>query len=145
MDIPVPLPVFLALCDHREKSGAMQEIHEMAGEALREWLAAQEQRAAAARQPGAMLGYQWKGLFLPAGTVLRAVLDGASIHAIVEGSRIVFDGRQVSPSEFVNAPGRTVRNAWTSIWILFPQQSVWKLADDCRQDAPRRRRGAAGK
>jgi myosin-crossreactive antigen len=91
-----------------------------------------------------MLGYQWKSLFLPAGTVLRAVLDGENTHAIVEGNHVVFDGKQVSPSGFVNTGGRAVRNAWTSIWILFPQQSVWKLAADCRDDAPRRERGAAG-
>jgi hypothetical protein len=138
MNNPIPFPLFMALCDHKEKSRSSQEIQEMAGEAIREWLAAQEQRALAAHQPAALLGYQWKSLFLPDGTILRAVLSGKQVHAIVEGNCIVFDGKPVSPSGFVNAVGRTVRNAWTSIWILFPQQSVWKLAADCRDSAPRR-------
>jgi hypothetical protein len=111
MDIPVPLPVFMALYEHRETSGARQEIREMAGEAIRERLAAQEQRASAAHQPAAMLGYQWKSLFLPAGTVLRAVLNGENTHTIVEGNHVVFDSKQVSPSAFVNTGGRAVRNA----------------------------------
>jgi hypothetical protein len=145
MTIPIPFPLFMALCDHKEKIRSRQEIDDMAGEAIREWLAAQEQRAAAAHQPSALLGYQWKGLFLPDGTILRALLNAKNVHAIVDGNRIVFDGKQVTPSGLVNAAGRAVRNAWTSIWILFPQQSVWKLAADCRDSAPRRQRSAAGR
>lgn len=145
MSIPIPFPLFMALSDHKGRSRSRQEIHDMVGEAIREWLAAQDQRASAAHQPDAMLGYQWKSLFLPNGTILRAVLKGKSIHAIVEGNDLVFSGERVSPSGFVNAAGKTARNAWTSIWILFPQQSVWRLAADCRDGAPPRRRGDAGK
>jgi hypothetical protein len=145
MNIPIPFPLFMALCDHKEKTRSTQEIQDMAGEAIREWLAAQEQRASAAHHPDAMRGYQWKCLFLPAGTILRAALNGKQAHAIVEGDRIVFDGKHVSPSGFVNADGRTARNAWTAIWILFPQQGVWKLAADCRSSAPRRQPGSAGR
>lgn len=142
MHIPLPFPLFMALCNHKEKSRSTQEINDMAAEAIREWLAAQEQRASAAHQPAAMLGYQWKSLFLPDGTILRAELNGRSVHAVVEGSRVLFDGRQVSPSRFVNAAGSTVRNAWASVWVLFPHQCIWKRAADCRDSAPRRPRRA---
>jgi hypothetical protein len=142
MDVPLPLPAFMALCEHKEKTGSRLQIHEMAGEAVREWLAAQKQRARAARAPAALSGYQWKDLYLPHGTLLRAVLNGHNIHAHVEGDSIVHDGNKVSPSQFVNAAGTTVRNAWTSVWILFPQQSVWKRADDCRVARASRKRSA---
>jgi hypothetical protein len=45
MHIPIPMPVFLELCDHREKTGCKQEIFEMAGAAVREWIAAQERKS----------------------------------------------------------------------------------------------------
>lgn len=132
MDIPVPLSLFLALCNHQEQTGARQEISEMAAEALGEWLAAQAQRIKAAHAPAAMRGYQWKDVFLPHGTVLRAVIEGNNHHATVEGDKVMFNGEPVSPSQFVNSVGRSVRNAWNVIWLLFPQQSKWKRAADCR-------------
>jgi hypothetical protein len=142
IDIPVPLAQFRALCQHKEKTGSRQEIHEMAEEAVREWLAAQAQRASAAHQSAAMKGYQWKDVFLPDGTVLRTVLEGRNVHATVEGDTVIFNGRTVSPSRFVNSAGKTVRNAWTAIWLLFPHQSIWKLANDCRAHRPGRIRTA---
>lgn len=130
--VPLPISIFMALCEHKSKTGTSQLVEEMAAEAVRDWLAAQEQRVRRAHAPAAMAGYQWKDVFLPHGTVLRAVMEGRSVHATVEGDTIVFNGQAVSPSRFVNTDGRTVRNAWTVVWLLFPQQSTWRRADDCR-------------
>lgn len=130
--VPIPLSMFMALCEHKDKTRSPQLVEEMAAEAVRDWLAAQAQRARAAHAPAALSGYQWKDVFLPHGTVLRAVIEGRCIHAKVSGDKILFDGQPISPSRLVNTEGSTVRNAWTVIWLLFPQQSIWRRAKDCR-------------
>jgi hypothetical protein len=133
MDIPVPLPVFLELCEHREKTGCRQEISELAGLAIRAWLATRANEGGSCRNASAMSGYQWKELFLPAGTMLRTAFKGRNFNATVEGDCIIFNGDAVSPSEFVNAPGGVGRNAWRVLWLLFPDDSAWKLASTCRE------------
>jgi len=52
---------------------------------------------------------------------------GKRYHAAVEGGDILFDGRKVTPSEFVHAPGGAARNAWQLVWILFPNEAAWLL------------------
>jgi hypothetical protein len=133
MHIPIPMPVFLELCDHREKTGCKQEIFEMAGAAVREWIAAQERKSTQSSSPPPLNGYQWKDAYLPSGTILRTVYKRQTHHAIVEGDSIIFDRRSVSPSEFANAFGGAVRNAWKVIWVLLPGESDWKLASTLRQ------------
>jgi hypothetical protein len=86
-------------------------------------------------------GYQWKGLFLPCGTVLRTSFKGRNFQATVDGDCVMFDGRAVSPSEFVNAVGGTARNAWRAVWLLFPDEKIWRIAATCRDalgQTPRR-------
>jgi hypothetical protein len=135
MDIPVPLEIFMALCRHREQTGCKEEIWQMAGAAMRDWLQLQQQLASASCN-----GYQWKNLFLPHGTLLRSVIKGQSFHASVSGDCVMFEGKRVSPSGFVNAHGGAARNAWKAIWLLFPGHARWRLAANCRPAAPARRR-----
>jgi hypothetical protein len=58
--------------------------------------------------------------------------------AQVGGERILLENQPVSPNEFANIPGCARRNAWTTIWLMFPGEHEWKRADDCRPQ-PRRR------
>ena len=92
-------------------------------------------------------GYQWKGLFLPDGTVLRTVFKGKNHHCRVEGDQILYEGQARSPSGFVNAVGGVRRNAWKSVWLLLPDSKHWQLADRLRARrhpvAPRRAAQAA--
>lgn len=96
-------------------------------------------------------GYQWKDLFLPSGTVLRTVFKGRHYLATVQEASIIFEGRDVSPSEFVNAVGGSSRNAWQVLWLLFPNEKIWRLATACREaidqarKRPRRPRNPGGK
>jgi len=129
IDVPVPIPVFQQLCDYLDSQPRRLEISAVAGIAIKEWL----EGASAPRDVRSLLsGYQWKGLFLPSGTVLRASFKGRSQQAAVQGDAIIFDGRAVSPSEFVNALGGTNRNAWRAVWLLFPDEKIWRLAATCR-------------
>lgn len=140
MSVDVPLDVFMAICAHREKTGCKQEIFEMAGAAITQWLAAQQ--SPGSNGSTARNGYQWKGVFLADGTVLRTVFSGRNYHAVVEGDELLYNGKPTSPSAFVNAVGCGARNAWTAIWLLRPGHDGWCRAADLRRSVPPRRRQA---
>jgi len=100
-------------------------------EAIRNYLrpapAAQTQPAAAS-----VAGYQWKQLFLPEGTRLRACFGGHSYFARVEGDAIKYGEHAMSPSRFANLQGSANRNAWKAIWLSLSGSDEWLLADVCR-------------
>ncbi|MHA4867825.1 hypothetical protein ACXZ1M_09000 [Duganella sp. PWIR1] len=89
--------------------------------------AAQEQ----ARAPSES-GYQWKEVFLPEGTRLRASFDHKHYFASVAGAAIKYDEHSISPSCFANLYGSGNRNAWKAVWLRFPGSDAWLLADVCR-------------
>jgi hypothetical protein len=92
--------------------------------------AAQQQQ----QQPAAPseAGYQWKQVFLPEGTRLRASFGKQPYYATVEGAQIKYGEHAVSPSCFANLHGSGNRNAWKAIWLRFPGSDEWLLADVCR-------------
>lgn len=132
IDVPVPVQVFNDLCAYRERSGDRRDLALLAGTAIAHWLALQAQQPALHAGRRAVSGYQWKNVFLPSGTLLRTLYRGQPYHAAVDGDDILFDGRKVSPSEFVNGLGGAARNAWQRIWILFPNEATWLLAAHLR-------------
>ena len=77
-------------------------------------------------------GYQWKQVFLPEGTRLRASFGRQSYFATVVGMEIKYDGHAVSPSCFANLHGSGNRNAWKAVWLRLPGSNEWLLADICR-------------
>jgi hypothetical protein len=89
---------------------------------------------AAQTQPasGSDAGYQWKQLFLPEGTRLRASFGGHSYFAKVEGDAIKYGEDAMSPSRFANLQGSGNRNAWKAVWLRLPGSEEWLLADVCR-------------
>ncbi len=137
MDIPISLEIYQQLCGASINTGFAKEDWEIAAEAIDEWVRRHDPDALATP---AHSGYQWKRLFLPDGTVLRTVFAGKNYHCVVEGGRIVFQGKDVSPSGFVNAVGGMRRNAWLCAYVLFPDTKQWQLADTLRPRRPRRPR-----
>lgn len=77
-------------------------------------------------------GYQWKEVFLPEGTRLRASFGHQQYFATVEGTEIKYGKHAVSPSCFANLQGSGNRNAWKAIWLRLPGSDAWLLADVCR-------------
>ncbi|MBV6323940.1 hypothetical protein [Duganella violaceipulchra] len=77
-------------------------------------------------------GYQWKQVFLPEGTRLRASFGRQPYFATVVGAEIKYDGHAVSPSCFANLHGSGNRNAWKAVWLRLPGSNEWLLADVCR-------------
>lgn len=77
-------------------------------------------------------GYQWKQVFLPEGTRLRASFGRAPYFAVVQSSEIRCGEQSLSPSAFANLKGSGNRNAWKAVWLRFPGSEQWVLADTCR-------------
>ncbi|HEY1147692.1 MAG TPA: hypothetical protein VGF27_03920 [Pseudoduganella sp.] len=77
-------------------------------------------------------GYQWKQVFLPEGTRLRASFGGHHYFAQVEGGEIKYGEQAMSPSRFANLQGSGNRNAWKAVWLCLPGSGEWLLADVCR-------------
>ena len=77
-------------------------------------------------------GYQWKEVFLPEGTRLRASFDRKPYFATVDGAEIKYGEHVISPSCFANLHGSGNRNAWKAIWLRLPGSDEWLLADVCR-------------
>jgi hypothetical protein len=91
--------------------------------------AAEDQQLPAASSEA---GYQWKEVFLPEGTKLRASFDHQPYFAVVEGAEIKYGQEALSPSSFANLRGSGNRNAWKSIWLRLPGSGAWLRADVCR-------------
>lgn len=78
------------------------------------------------------LGYQWKEVFLPEGTKLRASFARQPYFASVQGAEIKYGEHAVSPSCFANLHGSGNRNAWRAVWLRLPGSDAWLRADACR-------------
>ena len=128
--IPVHLrnDLFQALCNATGEGWFGDKTAEALCQAVRNYLA--DGHAAAPRVQKPEIGYQWKQLFLPEGTLLRVTTHGKTCYAKVEGHAIVSDGKPLSPSQLANQHGG-VRNAWRVVWIRPPGED-WERADRCR-------------
>ena len=85
--------------------------------------------APAQATPGSQAGYQWKQVFLPHGTLLRASFGGQHYFAQVDGNEIRGGEQSMSPSQFANLRGSGNRNAWKAVWLRPPGSDEWLLAD----------------
>lgn len=137
MTIPITHALYHQLLAASSHTGYQKKDWEIAAEAIEEWM--RRNHPAVLATAGAA-GYQWKRLFLPQGTLLRTVFAGKNHHCMVEGDTIVYDGKPVSPSGFVNAVGGIRRNAWKCTYVLFPHTKNWALADTLRPAATHRGR-----
>ncbi|UTY56417.1 hypothetical protein [Massilia sp. erpn] len=131
MSYPIPVSLrddlFHAICEHAGEGYFGDKAQAAVDEAVSAWLAALSAPDAAVH-----LGYQWKRLFLPDGTLLRAAFRGHTRYAVVEGEHIVCESRSLTPSAFANLHGCGQRNAWRAIWLRRPGEADWFLARDCR-------------
>ncbi|SFV17710.1 hypothetical protein [Pseudoduganella namucuonensis] len=133
MEFPVYLPsdLLLALGEHTGIFWSDIRMGDVVCDAVAAWM---KPVPVAAQQPAApsKAGYQWKQVFLPEGTVLRASFGRKPSFAVVEDSEIKYGERVMSPSGFANLEGSGNRNAWKAIWLRFPGSEEWLRADVCR-------------
>ncbi len=132
MSVNVSPSTLLALMERLCETGASIDPAEAVDAAIRLWLATSSDTP-----PAVPHGYQWKTLFLPEGTWLRMAYRGDHEYAIVEGDRIMYKGRAVSPNQFASGYADSVRNAWQDISIRMPGEKHWKLAGVRRRELAR--------
>jgi hypothetical protein len=128
-----------ALLQMLQSTADKRSIEQVVDAALKAWLAAATVADPAAGA-AATRGFQWKSLFLPEGTLLRACVRGQYIVATVVGDHIVFQGRHYSPRQLVLHITGQLRNAWLALWIRCPGDARWHLADTRRHILRRLRR-----
>lgn len=126
-NVPASIETYQALGNFMYDHGIEQEMFQIVDAAINAWMSEQEKKHSRQRA-NRLDGYQWKELFLPNGTELRTVYKRRSYLAHVDGSDIQYDGRSLSPGQFVNEVAQCQRNAWRTIWIRFPHEDEWKAA-----------------
>lgn len=131
--LPVEPHTMLAILQFIEQSGTTLAPGDVAARAIHDWLERHREEPERPSHP-VVRGYQWKCLFLPEGTRLRVWCRSEHGYAEVVGDRLMYNGRSVSPNQFVAACSDTVRNAWVEINVLMPGEKSWKLASVRRRE-----------
>ena len=127
----LPSDLLEALGEHTGHFWSDPAMEPIICDAVRAWM---KPAPAATQEPDAASesGYQWKHVFLPQGTRLRASFGRLSWFAVVEGEEIMHDGHAISPSRFANLQGSGNRNAWKAVWLRLPGSDEWLLANVVR-------------
>jgi len=79
-------------------------------------------------------GFHWDALFLPNGTQIRMTYGGRHSHAEIRHEGLYYgEERMRSPSRFARrVANNTARNAWRDLYVKFPGEKAWQLADGLR-------------
>ncbi|HEY0587154.1 MAG TPA: hypothetical protein VGD52_13550 [Pseudoduganella sp.] len=132
--LAIPATTLCRLLQYADEHQAEPSAGELAAIAIEEWLVRTEGGDAPRTR---LRGYQWKGVFLPEGTQLRAWNRSGFAYAEVIGDRIVYLGDAVSPHEFICRCKGISRSAWAEVSLLFPGENQWKRADAYRCELAR--------
>ncbi len=134
ISIPLPTRQFLDLAEFLKCQGDARDPVQAVADALDYWMDNASWKPELLRQAPAsnLLGYQWKSLFLPAGTEVRMQYKSQWHYAKVEGDRLIYEGEAITPGRLANTVAGSSRNAWRDLWIKRPGDAEWLLADDCR-------------
>ena len=79
-------------------------------------------------------GLHWDALFLRNGTQVRMTYGGRHFHAEIRHGGLYYgDQKMPSPSRFAgHVANNTSRNAWRDLYLKFPGEESWRLADGLR-------------
>ncbi|GAB3435080.1 hypothetical protein NX773_02940 [Massilia solisilvae] len=138
MDAPseflAPTHALRRLAAFLKEKGSKLSTSDAATMAINQWIAC-ERGQFTSLAPTPTRGYQWKTLFLPEGTELRATMNGETAYARVEGDDLRYRGRAVSPRQMLLDLGGKGRNAWREVWVLLPGERKWQPASRLRRVA----------
>lgn len=129
--IYMPLELLEAFSKHTGHFWSSLEIEGAICDAIAAAMRPQSTQVQSPEVSGAT-GYQWKQVFLPEGTTLRASFERQPDYAVVQDGAIKYGKYNLSPSAFANLQGSGNRNAWKAIWLRFPGFLDWVRADECR-------------
>ena len=134
ISVPIPTPLLLKLVDFLREQGSDRDPVETIAMSIEYWIdnASWKQEDLLPEVSSRNKGYRWKALLLPHGTIIRMKYSDEFHYAKVDGDRILYQGRAVSPSKFANTVTGTSRNAWRDIEIRRPGDDQWRLADSLR-------------
>jgi len=124
----LPPALFSELSEFLRASGSPVSAHDAMISAVTQWIAAE--RAATAPD----CGYQWKRLFLPAGTRLRMHYNDRWFYADVIADQLIYNGRTLSPRQLTIEIAGDGRNAWRDLWIRRPGEPHWTSAARLREE-----------
>jgi hypothetical protein len=127
----VPADVLRELRAFLGQSGKQLTVHEAMRAAVKCWIAEHNDDVRLA--PPHLGGYQWKELFLPNGTEVRANYDTQPHYAIVDHDLLCYQGQPMSPRQFTLAVAGEGRNAWRDLWVRLPGERQWRRAADLRR------------
>ena len=138
ISVPIPTASFIELVDFLREVGSDRDPVETVETAIAYWI----DNASAKREdllpetlsapPARQNGYMWKRTFLPHGTRLRMAYQREFKYAQVEGDRVLYGDKSVSPGEFANLVGGGSRSAWRDVWIKRPRDGEWLRASELR-------------
>ena len=137
--IQIPLRLFLRLADYEARRGNSESVFAAVVGAIENHIG-EENAQASQNNFNTMSEYSdgdrpfaWKNLLLPEGTNFQMQYKGRLYRAAIEKGRMIADGKETTPGEFVRLVTNTNRNAWRDIWIRRPTDTTWRLADDLRR------------
>ena len=133
ISVPIPTSVFLEVADFLRSKDDPRDPVDAIHDAIGYWMDNASWKPELLSQTDTR-GYQWKNLFMPAGTQIRMQYKGDYFYAKVEGDAITFNGKSISPSNLANTIAGGSRNAWRDLWIKRSEDKEWKLADECRRE-----------
>ena len=138
--VPVRTELFVGLVAYLQEAGRADDPVEMIEHAIRALIDSDAAPAEALPPPLPAMpapppgrGYVWKSVFLPHGTQLRMKYRGQIHYALVDGDRLLFQDRPVSPSELARSIAGSNRNAWRDLWVMLPGGRQWVMADALRR------------
>lgn len=136
ISIPIPTRLFMDLAEFLKSQGDTRDPVIAVSDAIDYWMDNASSKPELLRQaPTSNLGYQWKSLFLAAGTEVRMQYKGEWYYAKVEGDKLVYEDEPITPGRLANTIAGSSRNAWRDLWIKRPGDTEWMLSDDCRGEA----------
>jgi hypothetical protein len=129
--LPIDTKTFLELAAFLKENNDPRDPVEVANQAIWYWMESASWKPELLKETDAR-GYQWKNLFLPAGTQIRMQYKGSYFYAMIDGDEMIYESESTSPASFANKVTQSSRNAWRDIWVKRPQDTEWKLANDLR-------------
>lgn len=136
VSLQLPGPLLLELLAFLRGQDDEPDLSQAATDALRNWLD-QQTRTPPSTDQSQTRGYWWKSLFLPEGSKLKKFLRPGHDCAVVEGDRLMYEGRPVSPNQFAGLFSGCVRNAWRDLAVWSPDDRKWKYAHVRRRELQR--------
>jgi hypothetical protein len=127
ISVPMPTQLFLQLAEFLESKGDTRSPVTAILDAVDYWMLNADWKPELIRESTGH-GYQWKNLFLPAGTEVRMQYRGEWYYAGVEGDQLLYDGSPTTPGTFANTVASSSRSAWRDLWVKRPNDTEWLAA-----------------